>query len=43
MPVELGAIDAHQEDAVGNLETRIAGRIGEAWDLAWNAVGEGIG
>ena len=37
MPAELGAVDANQEDAVGNLGTRIAGRFGEAWDLAFHA------
>jgi hypothetical protein len=37
VPAELGAIDANEEDAVGNLRTRIAGSFGEARDLAFHA------
>jgi hypothetical protein len=37
VPAELGAIDAHEEDPVGNLRTRIAGSFGEARDLAFHA------
>ena len=37
MPAELGAIDANEEDAVGNFGTRIAGRFGETGNLAFHA------
>src|ERR1039457_4216731 len=37
VPAELGAIDAHEEDPVRNLRTRIAGSFGKAWDLAFHA------
>jgi hypothetical protein len=36
-PAELGAINAHEEDPVGNLRTRIAGSFGKARDLASHA------
>jgi hypothetical protein len=34
---ELGAIDAYEEDPVGNLRASIAGSFGETWDLAFHA------
>src|ERR1039457_5545109 len=37
VPAELGAIDANEEDTVGNLRTRIAGSFGEAADLTLHA------
>jgi hypothetical protein len=37
VPAELGAIDAHEEYAVRNLGTRIAGGFGETGDLALHA------
>jgi hypothetical protein len=37
VPAELGAIDAHEEDLVGNLRTRIARSFGETGDLAFHA------
>jgi hypothetical protein len=37
VPAELGAIDPNEEDAVGNLRTRIAGSFGETGDLAFLA------
>jgi hypothetical protein len=37
VPAELGAIDAYEEDAVGNLRTRIAGSVCETRDLAFHA------
>ena len=36
MPAELGAIDANEEDTVGNFRTRIAGSFGKAGDLAFH-------
>ena len=43
MPAELGAIDPDEKDTVGNLGTRIAGRFGEAWDLAFHATASCFG
>ena len=37
VPAELGAIDANEEDAVGNFRTRIAGSFGKARNLAFHA------
>jgi hypothetical protein len=37
MPAELGAIDAHEENAVRNLRPRIPGSFGESRDLAFHA------
>src|ERR1035441_3343882 len=37
MATELGAIDANEEDPVGDLRTRIAGSFGKSWDLAFHA------
>ena len=37
VPAELGAIDAHEEDAVGNFRTRIAGSFGKSRDFAVHA------
>jgi hypothetical protein len=37
VPTKLGAIDADEEDPVGNLRTRIAGSFGKTRDLAFHA------
>ncbi len=43
VPAELGAIDAHEKDPVGNLRTRIAGSFGETRDLAFHATTSCVG
>ena len=37
MPTELSAINANEEDPVGNLRTGIAGSFCETWDLTFHA------
>jgi hypothetical protein len=37
VPTELGAVDANEVDAIGNLRSGIAGSFGEARDLAFHA------
>ena len=43
VPAELGAIDAHEKDPVGNLRTRIAGSFGETRNLAFHATTSCVG
>ena len=43
VPAELGAIDAHEVDAVRNLRARITSGFCEAWDLAFHATTSCLG
>ena len=43
VPEELGAIDANEEDSVGNFRTRIAGSFCEARYLAFHATTSCVG